>query len=107
MKIFAPLRSSRTFPLMIVRNRRSRMPELMLTEPVELTEAELDLVTGGSVVSGGLVNVTLSDTNVQVLNDLHLLNGLTIKDVANNNQLSVGAIIQLLGGGAAMIQRQA
>jgi hypothetical protein len=83
------------------------MPELMLTEPVELTEAELDLVTGGSVVSGGLVNVTLSDTNVQVLNDLHLLNGLTIKDVANNNQLSVGAIIQLLGGGAAIIQRQA
>jgi hypothetical protein len=83
------------------------MPELMLAEPVELTEAELDLVTGGAVFTGGLVNVTLTGTNVDILNGLKLLNGLTIKDVANNNDLSVGAIIQLLGGGAAIHQQQA
>ena len=86
------------------------MPELMLLEPVELTDAELDLVTGGAVITGGLVNVTLTGTNVDILNGLNLLNDVnipvSIKDVANNNNVSVGAIIQLLGGGAAINQNQ-
>lgn len=87
------------------------MPELMLAEPVELSDAELDLVTGGAVLTGGLVNVTLTGTNVSILNGLNLLNNVTvpvsIRDVANNNNVSVGAIIQLLGGGAAIHQQQA
>ena len=34
------------------------MTDKMLLEPVELTDAELDLVTGG-VLNGGLVNADL------------------------------------------------
>ena len=87
------------------------MPDLMLREPIELTEAELDLVTGGAVLTGGLVNVTLTGTNVSILNGLNLLNNnnvpITIRNVANGNDVSVGAIIQLLGGGAAIHQQQA
>ena len=78
-----------------------------LVAPVELTDGELDLVTGGAIATGGLVNITLTGTNVEILNGLTLLSGNTIKDVANNNNLSVGAIVQLLGGGAAILQHQA
>ena len=81
------------------------MPEVILAEPFELTDAEIDLVTGGNV-AGGLVNVQLTNTQIQVLNDAfhNVLNGLTIKDIASNNKLNVGAIIQALGGGAAILQ---
>jgi hypothetical protein len=82
----------------------------MLLEPAELTDAELDLVTGAAALAGGgLVNVALNTGNISVLDhaDIDVLSGNTIKDVANNNNLSVGAIIQLLGGGAAILQRQA
>ena len=86
------------------------MTELTLLDPVELTDAELDLVTGGAVLTGGLVNVTLTGTNVSVLDGLNLLNNvnvpINIRNVANANQVSVGAIIQLLGGGAAIGQNQ-
>jgi len=77
---------------------------------MELTQDELDLVTGGlALAGGGLVNVALSTGNIDVLRnaDIDVLSGNTIKDVANNNNLSVGAIIQLLGGGAAIHQLQA
>jgi hypothetical protein len=82
------------------------MSEIMLLEPVELTDAELDLVNGG--LQGGLVNVALKTGNIDILRnaDIDVLSGNTIKDVANNNNLSVGAIIQLLGGGAAILQHQ-
>jgi hypothetical protein len=84
------------------------MSDLMLVEPVELTDAELDLVTGGqSLVQGGLVNIGLNDTNIAVLSGLTVNVNDSIKDIANNNNLSVGAIVQLLGGGAAILQRQA
>ena len=87
------------------------MRESMLLEPTELTDAELDLVNGGAILTGGLVNVTLTGTNVDILNGLNLLNNvnvpISIRDVANNNNLSVGAIIQLLCGGAAISQHQA
>jgi hypothetical protein len=77
---------------------------------MELTQDELDLVTGGAVFTGGLVNVTLTGTNVDILNGLHLLNDVnvpvSIRDVANQNNVGVGAIIQLLGGGAAIGQHQ-
>jgi hypothetical protein len=85
------------------------MSENVLFQPVELTDAELDLVTGGALATGGLVNVTLSDVNVAILTD-HGLNvnvsDITVKNIANNNNLSVGAIIQLLGGGAGILQNQ-
>jgi len=71
-----------------------------LIEPFELAENELDLVTGGAVVAGGLVNVTVTDVNV--LN--HNYTNVTVKDIANDLHLGVGAIIQLLGGPAAIRQ---
>ena len=87
------------------------MQEYAPIAPVELTDGELDIVAAGAVITGGLVNVTLTGTNVDILNGLNLLNNnnvpITIRNVANNNQLSVGAIIQLLGGGAAILQHQA
>ena len=87
------------------------MQEYAPIAPVELIDGELDLVAAGAVITGGLVNVTLTGTNVDILNGLNLLNNnnvpITIRNVANNNQLSVGAIIQLLGGGAAILQHQA
>ncbi|MBV8495001.1 MAG: hypothetical protein JO162_16155 [Alphaproteobacteria bacterium] len=76
------------------------MEENTLITPIELTDAELDLVTGGQVVTGGLVNVTLS--NVSILN--HNYTNVTVKDIANNLDLKVGAVIQLLGGPAAIRQ---
>ena len=87
------------------------MQENALIAPVELTHDELDVVAGGAVVTGGLVNVTLTGTNVDILNGLNLLNNnnvpINIRNIANNNNVSVGAIIQLLGGGAAIHQQQA
>jgi hypothetical protein len=91
------------------RNKGLKMSEIMLREPVELTDAELDVVTGGiALAGGGLVNVALSTGNIDVLRgaNINVLSGNTIKDVANNNDLSVGAIVQLLGGGAAILQHQ-
>ena len=81
------------------------------SEIIQLSEAELDAVAGGqAVAAGGLVNVALNDINVDILRNANInvdvLNGLTIKDIANNNNVSVGAIIQVLGGGAAILQRQ-
>jgi hypothetical protein len=86
-----------------------------LPEMVELSGAELDAVTGGqaqggAVAAGGLVNVALGAANVDVLRnadiDVDIIDDVTIRNVANNNNVSVGAIIQLLGGGAAIINRQ-
>jgi len=74
-----------------------------LVAPVELTDAELDAVTGGALVTGGLVNITLD--NISILDNNNV--PITIKDLANKNNVSVGAIIQLLGGGAAILQHQA
>jgi hypothetical protein len=86
-----------------------------LPEMVELSGAELDAVTGGqaqggAVAAGGLVNVALGAANVDVLRaaniNVDIIDDVTIRNVANNNNVSVGAIIQLLGGGAAIINRQ-
>ena len=87
------------------------MQENALIAPVELTDGELDLVTGGlSVAAGGLVNVALSTGNIDVLRNAfqnaNILSGFTIRDVASHNNLNVGAIIQALGGGAAIQQGQ-
>jgi hypothetical protein len=85
------------------------MNELMA--PVELTDGELDLVTGGlALAAGGLVNLSLNTGNIDVLRNAFqnatILSGFTIQDVASHNNLNIGAIIQALGGGAAIQQRQ-
>ena len=77
----------------------------------QLSDAELDAVAGGqAVVSGGLVNVVLNDVNVDVLRNANInvdiIDDVTIRNIANNNNVSVGAIVQVLGGGAAILQRQ-
>lgn len=80
-----------------------------LPEVMELSDAELDLVTGGApIVAGGLVNVALSDINIGILEGANIDVDISdnIRDVANNNNLSVGAIVQVLGGGAAIRQNQ-
>jgi len=81
-----------------------------LIEPVELTDDELDLVTGGALATGGLVNVTLTNTDITLLSNHGIdvnVSDITIKNLLNNNNVSVGALIQILGGGAAILQRQA
>jgi hypothetical protein len=86
------------------------MSELVLADPVELTDAELDLVTGGlAVAAGGLVNLALSTGNIDILSNHGIdvtVGDITIQNIANNNNVSVGAIIQVLGGGAAILQHQ-
>ncbi|HEY4470326.1 MAG TPA: hypothetical protein VGN21_04075 [Stellaceae bacterium] len=82
-----------------------------LIAPFELADAELDLVTGGlALAAGGLVNLSLNTGNIDVLRNAFqnatILSGFTIQDVASHNNLNVGAIIQALGGGAAIQQRQ-
>ena len=86
-----------------------------LPDMVELSGAELDAVTGGqangnAVAAGGLVNVALGPTNVDVLRNANIdvIDDVTItlRDIANHNNVSVGALIQVLGGGAAVITRQ-
>jgi hypothetical protein len=86
-----------------------------LPEMVELSGAELDAVTGGqangnAVAAGGLVNVALGPTNVDVLRgaNIDVIDDVTVtlRDIANHNNVSVGALIQVLGGGAAVITRQ-
>jgi hypothetical protein len=86
-----------------------------LSEMVELSGAELDAVTGGqangnAIAAGGLVNVALGPTNVDVLRnaDIDVIDDVTVtlRDIANHNNVSVGALIQVLGGGAAVITGQ-
>ena len=86
-----------------------------LPDMVELSDAELDAVTGGqangnAVAAGGLVNVALGPTNVDVLRgaNIDVIDDVTVtlRDIANHNNVSVGALIQVLGGGAAVITRQ-
>jgi hypothetical protein len=82
-----------------------------LPEIVELSGQDLDAVAGGkSVVSGGLVNVVLNDVNIEVLRaadiNVDIVDDITIRNVANNNNISVGALINVLGGPSAVVTRQ-
>ena len=85
-----------------------------LREIMELSGADLDAVSGGGqangvgTAAGGLVNVALGAANVSVLDgaEISVLDGFSIQDVANENNISVGAVIQVLGGGAAVLTRQ-
>lgn len=85
------------------------MSAMLLPEAVELTDAELDLVTGGLAVAGGLVNVpiNISQNDVDILSQggiVVTVGDITVKDIANNNNIGVGAVIQALGGVAGVVQ---
>jgi hypothetical protein len=81
-----------------------------LSEITELSDAELDAVAGGHALAAGLVNLALNVENVDVLRNadinVDLIDDITIRNVANRNDVSVGAIINVLGGGNAIFQRQ-
>jgi hypothetical protein len=66
-------------------------------------------VSGGQAgAAGGLVNLALSTEDISILNNNHInvLDNVTIRDVANNNAISVGALINILGGPSAILTRQ-
>jgi hypothetical protein len=60
------------------------MPELTLLDPVELTDAELDLVTGGAAGAAGLVAVAVNVSNVANKNTIQIAN-----NALNNNTVNV------------------
>lgn len=80
---------------------------------VELSGADLDAVAGGAnaLAAGGLANVALSIDNIDVLRNANInvdiIDDITVRNVANNNNISVGALINVLGGPSAVITRQA
>jgi len=85
----------------------TNMPTVM-----ELSDAELDAVAGGaaSVAAGGLVNLALAIGNIEVLEaadiNVDIIDDVTVRNVANNNNVSVGALINVLGGPSAVLTRQ-
>src|SRR5215469_4013354 len=95
--------SPKNVPSVYSFKRRSGMADQMLLEPVELTDAELDMVAGGLALAGGLVNIpvniTLADVNILSQHGIDVTVGdISIKNIANNNNIGVGAVIQALGG---------
>jgi len=80
-----------------------------LPEITELSGADLDAVTGGAAVAaGGLVNVALNTGNIDILRgaNIEVLDNFSIRDVASHNNISVGALINILGGPSAILTRQ-
>lgn len=77
---------------------------------VELSDTDLDAVAGGanSLAAGGLVNLALSVDNIDVLRNANIdvIDNVTLRDIANNNNVGVGALINVLGGPSAIINRQ-
>jgi hypothetical protein len=79
---------------------------------LELSGADLDAVAGGanSLAAGGLVNLALSIDNIDVLRNadinVDVIDNVTLRDIANNNNVGVGALVNILGGPSAIINRQ-
>jgi len=83
----------------------------MMTKMRELSNAELDAVAGGQAgAAGGLVNVALNVENIDILRgaDIDVIDDVTVtlRDIAKHNNVGVGALIQVLGGPGALLQRQ-
>ena len=83
----------------------------MMTQMRELSDAELDAVAGGQAgAAGGLVNVALNVENIDILRgaDIDVIDDVTVtlRDIAKHNNVGVGALIQVLGGPGAILQRQ-
>jgi len=82
-----------------------------MTQMRELSNAELDAVAGGQAgAAGGLVNVALNVENIDILRgaDIEVIDDVTVtlRDIAKHNNVGVGALIQVLGGPGAILQRQ-
>lgn len=82
-----------------------------MTQMRELSNAELDAVAGGQAgAAGGLVNVALNVENIDILRgaDIDVIDDVTVtlRDIAKHNNVGVGALIQVLGGPGAILQRQ-
>ena len=83
----------------------------MMTQMRELSNAELDAVAGGQAgAAGGLVIVALNVENIDILRgaDIDVIDDVTVtlRDIAKHNNVGVGALIQVLGGPGAILQRQ-
>lgn len=81
------------------------------TQMRELSNAELDAVAGGQAgAAGGLANVAVNVENIDILRgaDIDVIDDVTVtlRDIAKHNNVGVGALIQVLGGPAALLQRQ-
>jgi len=68
-------------------------------------------VAGGQAgAAGGLVNVALNVENIDILRgaDIDVIDDVTVtlRDIAKHNNVGVGALIQVLGGPGAILQRQ-
>ena len=63
------------------------MSDLMLLEPVELTDAELDLVTGGAAAVADLIGVAVDVSNVANKNTIQVAN-----NALNNNKVFVDVL---------------
>jgi hypothetical protein len=82
-----------------------------LPKITELSDAELDAVAGGqALAAGGLANIALNVENVDILRnaDIDIIDdvNVTLRNIANNNNVGVGALINLLGGPSAILLRQ-
>lgn len=89
------------------------MSELTLLEPVELSDAELDLVAAGQVNQGALglvaanigANNILNGTNIRV----DALNGnqVTLTDVLSGNTVTtgIGVAVAVLSGATGVLNR--
>lgn len=84
----------------------TNLPEMRV-----LADAELDAVAGGQAgAAGGLVNIALNVENVDVLRNanIDIIDDVTVtlRDIAKHNNVGVGALINVLGGPSAILQRQ-
>lgn len=80
-------------------------------EITELSDAELDAVAGGQAgAAGGVANVALNVENVDILRNAQfdIIDDVTVtlRDIAKHNNVGVGALINVLGGPSAILQRQ-
>ena len=83
------------------------MTEMMLVEPTELTDAELDLVSAGQNAQGGigLVNVGVQVGDLTVT-DIASHNNVTLTNIANGNtiQVPIGIVVAALSGATGVLQ---
>jgi hypothetical protein len=80
-------------------------------EITELSGAELDAVAGGqAAAAGGLANIAVNVENVDILRNANIdvIDDVTVtlRDIAQHNNVGVGALINVLGGPSAILQRQ-
>ena len=77
----------------------------------ELSDAELDAVSGGQANAGGLVAVAVDNVLDNSLNGISILNNnkvSVLNNSLNGNKTNVGAgvLVNLLGGPAAILGNQ-